>query len=82
MLAQSLLVVLAGLEEVSTYICAYCIEHACNLLQCHGLIKKYVSEEFFIFFCSPCTCALGRFNHPVWVLRMNMARHVWVCMYQ
>lgn len=50
MLAQSLLVVLAGLEEVSTYICAYCIEHACNLLQCHGLIKKYVSEEFFFFF--------------------------------
>lgn len=50
MLAQSLLVVLAGLGEVSTYICAYCIEHACNLLQCHGFIKKYVSEEFFIFY--------------------------------
>lgn len=50
MLAQSLLVVLAGLGEVSTYICAYCIEHACNLLHCRGLIKKYVSEEFFLFF--------------------------------
>lgn len=64
MLAYSLLVVLAGVRDVSVYICAYCIVHARNLL--HAVIDEpdvFVYEDFF--FVAMVLRVLGRFNRAL-----------------